>query len=390
MKKKDIQKTLGKKPFFDDSNVFLAIEYNDGVKEFDHVIIEGKKTHFIGYPKGFLLKMSGIFRSTKKVIPFDEISHFEFITDKERALFNIVFRNAVDRTITFHIQPYDLPDLRNFLNKNCEHIPFKTIKDKNIIKKYYKNEFYNKDLPDFFCDEINKSNKSSKVFLAIGSIGFLLLGFIAMLLGNEDPYFTIVVLSAVIWISVSVVASISLGSQRDVFIKSWEDIKRGTNILHFKYNNGDQLILTEHLLVNYVKKIHKKKRKIGKISWELSHIKDLLKFVSSPSFETALGLLPNVTVLSNKCPHLIEYGKRDTAAVYFFYYDIKNIQVLRIIIQGPGDSYSACLDFPISEEITFDTKAFLRLRQNIERQHNKFGHMYVGEQEFKEIHGNEN
>lgn len=122
--------------------------------------------------------------------------------------------------------------------------------------------------------------------------------------------------------------------------------------LWFKYENGDELIITEDIIIPFTKKRIKRKLKFSGVSWGIEHIKYAMDDLKSGNLPFSL-LIPNISFSSNKLPEVIYLNRfgGDNLGIYFL--DLEDVKILTIDITNNRVANNIIMHYPISKEIDF-------------------------------------
>lgn len=388
---KELIEIVGKKSFLADEKSFNSqLEYVKGIPSFDAVLngetqqAKGFVIHFIEYPKGFLIKLTKHFSSIKYGISYNQIDKINLIKFNDCVILNI--KTDISEVL-FKLEYSSLFKLQDFINS----VGIQANLKESIISKNNNYFATSSSAIDLAIKNVNKDYKIGiwttlvfclvTIFIKLSGVGKQYNYGSGSSNANEIFFWAFLVITII-----AIYFCLLYFPKQKLKV---QNILKGDYHLWFKYNNGDELIIADNLIIPFCRDTHFKEpiKKIKGISWGLNHIKDGLKDLSEGDLPISL-LIPNVKVSSNKLPIALHLGHFGGDEFFIYYVDIKEVKLLLIILINEKTKSEKQLSFPISDEIKFSKKEFDILTKKISLQNKRFGSLYIDKEIFNKINNN--
>lgn len=154
-------------------------------------------------------------------------------------------------------------------------------------------------------------------------------------------------------------------------------------LLWFKYDNGDELILAKGMVIPYSKNVVKKTEITG-ASWGLDNIKNAIDDLKNGDIPFGL-IIPSIQISSNKVPNIISLVHGGGYAMNLYYVDVKDFNMLLLIIHNGNSGREMILKYPISSEIKFNLNDFYKLLDDLNNYNMVLESDYIDEAKLKEL-----
>lgn len=224
---------------------------------------------------------------------------------------------------------------------------------------------------------IEKARKTARKNYIVGIVFTLILYIIAWKLNQENKWeFSKNPISICFWaISVLCLVFSYMVIQFYILSKRVRELTLKDYLLWFKYDNGDELIIANRILIPYSKNV-KKNTSLTGVSWGLENIKNAIDEMKEGSIPLSL-MIPTIHFSSNKLPVFIPLIKLTGDRLYLYYVDTKDIKSLIIVINNEKVKTESLLNYPISKEIKFSLLDFNDLIDNLREKGMSFGSLHV-------------
>lgn len=155
-------------------------------------------------------------------------------------------------------------------------------------------------------------------------------------------------------------------------------------LLWFKYDNDDELIIGNQILIPYSKNIEKTHTKLTGVNWGLDNIKNAIDDLKEGSLPISL-IIPTIHFSTNKLPVFIPLFKLTGERLYLYYIDIEYVKLLIIIISNGTSINDYFFSYPISKEINFNLTDFDQLQRDLTRKKINYEALHVTEEIIEQL-----